>query len=78
MIVINLSGILSMLARGFHDCIVCADISYVVLFCIYALFHRRWKRMQRENERKKNTFISKYMNEIKVPSHHPLFFTFKA
>jgi len=30
MIVINLSGILSMLARGFHNCIVCADISYVV------------------------------------------------
>jgi hypothetical protein len=25
-----------MLARGFHNCIVCADISYVVLFCIYA------------------------------------------
>ena len=35
-IIINLSGIFSMLARCFHDCIVCADISYVVLFCIYA------------------------------------------
>ena len=29
---INISGILSLLARGFHDC-----ISYEFLFCIYAL-----------------------------------------
>jgi hypothetical protein len=39
MIIINLSGMLSMLARGFHDCIVC-DISYVVLFCIIALIQK--------------------------------------
>jgi hypothetical protein len=29
-----------MLARGFHYCIVCADISYVVLVCIYALIKK--------------------------------------